>query len=345
MNARFLSSISFRCRQGRPRSSASSTVIGCWLGLILVLQGLTACVTVLPPSEQTCRLRFTPPKLEATFSTSGIKAAFVALPNEAKRESTADDQQRLEFRIAKDSSSEIDPIGYSEAQLFDRFGEALRRDMEAAARASGIQMTGPFRQRSELVFSQKDSLDFVIIPADIPEKFEMELEAVEAGFLASSGSSSGSSGSGSSQTASQLLEALLKPKSSQPSGDVFVRIKGRVRVPASAALWVVEPLSGEKLMVEPLASASEFVPFAPQRMVRGRKVGDILLLSKASLDMLNDDPEVARIRCELLNQQYQLSVSNLMRVLDPKALKTLLPQARSLKAKVVYTTEGVTLAR
>lgn len=85
-----------------------------------------------------------------------------------------------EVRLGGQSSDGFSAEGYSQYELFTRYGEAIRRDMQAAAGAAGLQLSGPFKKRSDLTYPQKESLDLILVPGDIPMEFELEVEEARA---------------------------------------------------------------------------------------------------------------------------------------------------------------------
>lgn len=236
-----------------------------------------------------------------------------------------------EVRLGGQSSDGFSAEGYSQYELFTRYGEAIRRDMQAAAGAAGLQLSGPFKKRSDLTYPQKESLDLILVPGDIPMEFELEVEELEPSSM----------GSLSTKGWSALLQNSSSGSNSKRDRTTFVQLKGRVRIPTTAALWVLEPLSGEKLLVEPLAPDEEYLPFASQNGVPATKIGDRYILSENAMDALADDPSIASVRCELLNKYYQASLVSLKKVMDPSRLRPLIPISKTLKGRVVYPSQGV----
>jgi hypothetical protein len=258
---------------------------------------LTACKLLLPPvSEDIGQCTYT----------------FHYEPPEKSREGSAG----VTVAFVKAGIDEKDP------EHWKMLKQGLNTDLEAMLLARGLNLRGPYQSRDELTYGEKEAIELLLYP-----QVQLNFEIRDVTTLA--GRSADLPFSERLRYIDWYLDAL-SGKTKQVLSPV--KASGKLQLDGRLELRLIEPMSGEKLWVKALPLSAESLAVTSESTWLVAKDAPTSELGKRLLL----EPAARASFCELLNKQYQVVARDMWRHLDPRELKSLTPQAKVLKSRVVY---------
>jgi hypothetical protein len=143
-------------------------------------------------------------------------------------------------------------------QVVSTYSDAIRAGLESILLADGFTLTGPFVNREQMTYGEKDKAILLVVPT---LTFTCVCQDATRDVFAETTADGGSARAG---TAAIPIGGVIVPVSRRlylTQHRVIFRVAGSVHVAARLEIALLEPLTGEKMWLKTLASSGLAQPY------------------------------------------------------------------------------------